>query len=157
MARKSEPQKPSTAAALREKLPMLVVLCLTLGGAAIITGKLGLWSSSEGMVEVSVPALSPMAQAGGAAFAKNCAACHGENAAGGPGGPPLVHPIYNPGHHGDMAFVMAAERGVRQHHWSFGHMPPQPQVTRNEIAAIVRYVRELQAANGIATRPHSMQ
>ncbi len=39
--------------------------------------------------------------------------------------------------------------GVRAHHWRFGPMPAQPQLTRQEIAAIIRYVRELQEANGI--------
>lgn len=33
-------------------------------------------------------------------------------------------------------------------------MPPQPNVTRDELAAIVRYVRELQRANGITWKPH---
>jgi hypothetical protein len=35
-------------------------------------------------------------------------------------------------------------------------MPPQPQVTPEQLEAIVRYVRELQVANGIAYRPHRM-
>jgi hypothetical protein len=35
-------------------------------------------------------------------------------------------------------------------------MPPQPQVTHGQLESIVRYVRELQAANGIAYRPHRM-
>jgi mono/diheme cytochrome c family protein len=90
------------------------------------------------------------------AFNANCAPCHGTNAAGGDKGPPLVHVIYNPGHHADGSFFLAAKRGVRRHHWRFGDMPPQPQVTDGELAAIVRYVRELQAANGIGNEPHRM-
>jgi hypothetical protein len=35
-------------------------------------------------------------------------------------------------------------------------MPPQPDVSREQVAAIVKYVRELQTANGITTRPHTM-
>ena len=35
-------------------------------------------------------------------------------------------------------------------------MPPQPQVSDEDIAAIVRYIRELQEANGIRYRPHRM-
>jgi hypothetical protein len=35
-------------------------------------------------------------------------------------------------------------------------MPPLPQVSDEEVAAIVRYVRELQEANGIFYRPHDM-
>jgi cytochrome c1 len=35
-------------------------------------------------------------------------------------------------------------------------MPPQPQVTEQQIRAIVQYVRELQIANGIRYHPHRM-
>lgn len=108
------------------------------------------------IVDVKVPELSPLAGRGKSAFDANCAACHGVNAAGSDKGPPLVHVIYNPGHHADGAFFLAAKRGVRSHHWRFGDMPPQPQVTDDQLAAIVRYVRELQAANGIGYQPHRM-
>jgi mono/diheme cytochrome c family protein len=96
------------------------------------------------------------AEAGKAAFDANCSSCHGANGAGTDKGPPLIHDIYNPGHHADAAFVLAARKGVRRHHWPFGDMPPQPQVTDSQISAIIQYVRELQAANGISYRPHRM-
>jgi Asp-tRNA(Asn)/Glu-tRNA(Gln) amidotransferase B subunit len=67
-----------------------------------------------------------------------------------------VHNIYNPGHHADQSFLLAAKRGVRRHHWPYGDMPKQPQVTNRELAAIVKYVRELQVANGITYKPHRM-
>lgn len=104
----------------------------------------------KGAIEIEVPsALGGMAALGGAAFAKNCASCHGENAAGSENGPPLVHVIYEPGHHGDGAFLLAAQQGVRAHHWRFGDMPPVEGVTETQIGAIVEYVRALQRANGI--------
>ena len=71
-------------------------------------------------------------------------------------GPPLVHDIYNPGHHDDRSFYRAVKSGVPQHHWRFGNMQPLPKVTESQIGAIVRYVRELQLANGITYRPHRM-
>ncbi len=103
------------------------------------------------IVQVVVPEkLSPRAQMGKRAFEAKCAACHGENAAGRNGiAPPFVHRIYEPNHHGDMAFVMAARSGVRAHHWRFGDMPPVKGVTKADVEAIVAYVRELQRANGI--------
>ena len=113
-------------------------------------------STSEQTVNVKVPALSAQAVGGKEAFDANCAACHGQNAAGTKNGPPLVHDIYNPGHHSDEAFLFAVMQGVPQHHWPYGDMPPQPQVTAQQLAAIVRYVRELQVANGIQYRPHRM-
>lgn len=103
------------------------------------------------IVQVVLPRdLSPQAQMGKTAFDAICAACHGTNAAGRQGmGPPFVHPIYRPGHHGDMAFQIAVRQGVRAHHWPFGDMPPQTGLTEADVQNIVAYVRALQRANGI--------
>ena len=100
---------------------------------------------------VMVPnTLSAPAYFGQSAFDRACASCHGKNAAGGTGkGPPLVHPIYEPGHHGDTAFLRAAMTGVQAHHWDFGDMPPVEGMTDETVALIVTYIRELQRANGI--------
>ncbi|WP_246660503.1 cytochrome c [Nitratireductor sp. XY-223] len=100
-------------------------------------------------VNITVPELSSAAAAGKSLFDENCAACHGNNAAGSPDGPPLVHIIYEPGHHSDASFYLAVSQGVRQHHWTFGNMPAQPHVSEKDVALIIEYVRELQAANGI--------
>lgn len=103
------------------------------------------------MVEVLLPdTLSPQAAIGQRGFEAICADCHGENAAGRNGvGPPLVHRIYEPSHHADAAFLLAAQNGVRAHHWNFGNMPAVEGVTRADVMAITAYVRELQRANGI--------
>lgn len=98
---------------------------------------------------VIVPDLTAVQARGAELFAETCAACHGEAASGTEQGPPLVHKIYEPSHHGDAAFFLAVTRGVRAHHWSFGDMPPQPQVGMEDIEPIVAYVRALQRANGI--------
>lgn len=108
------------------------------------------------IVDVTEPELSFAGREGKALFDTNCAPCHGLKAAGTDHGPPLVHDIYNPGHHADAAFLFAAQNGVRQHHWSYGNMPPQPQVSAQQIMSIVQYVRELQVANGIRFRSHRM-
>ncbi|WPZ21452.1 cytochrome c [Sulfitobacter faviae] len=107
--------------------------------------------SGAAMVKVNVPeSLSGPAQIGARAFEAKCAACHGVNAAGREGvGPPLIHKIYEPSHHGDASFIVAATNGVRQHHWSFGNMPPVEGITPAEVKSIVTYVREVQRANGI--------
>ena len=103
------------------------------------------------MAAVSLPdTFSEQAQIGQRVYDAVCAACHGDNAAGRMGaGPPLVHKIYEPSHHGDMAFLLAVQNGVQSHHWRFGNMPAQEGLTRADVAAIVAYVRELQKANGI--------
>ena len=107
-------------------------------------------------VEVKPAPLSQEGEAGAALFKVNCQVCHGPNAAGTKLGPPLIHDIYNPGHHSDQAFYLAAATGVRQHHWPYGDMPPQPQVAREEVTQIIRYIRELQEANGIVYKAHNM-
>lgn len=102
------------------------------------------------MAEVVVPELTKELQAGEALFNENCASCHGKNAAGINGvAPPLVHVIYEPSHHSDAAFVLAARNGVRAHHWRFGNMPPVEGVGESEIKQITSYVRVLQRVNGI--------
>lgn len=82
-------------------------------------------------------------------YDENCRACHGPLGTGSGAGPPLVHRIYEPGHHGDAAFRLAVARGVRAHHWSFGDMPPLPQVDSAAIAGVTAYVRWLQRKAGI--------
>lgn len=100
--------------------------------------------------KVRVPQLTGLQIEGKAHFEKNCAACHGTNAAGRQGtAPPLVHKIYEPNHHADFAFYMAASRGVRAHHWPFGDVPKIEDVSKSEVGKIIEYVRALQRANGI--------
>lgn len=82
-------------------------------------------------------------------FDESCASCHGAAAVGTDLGPPLVHRFYEPSHHADPAFVLAARNGVRAHHWRFGDMPPQPEITTEQITEITRYVRWLQRNAGI--------
>lgn len=108
-------------------------------------------STGAPLVNVTLPtSFSSQAKLGEQAFNAVCAACHGENAVGKEGfGPPLVHKIYEPSHHGDASFHLAVEQGVRAHHWPYGNMPAQEGLTRGDVIGIVAYVRELQRANGI--------
>ena len=107
--------------------------------------------SDGAIVAVNVPtALSEQEQIGKRGFDAVCAKCHGLNAQGKEGaGPPLVHKIYEPSHHGDMAFLLAAQNGVRSHHWKFGNMPAVEGITQADVLDIVAYVRALQRQNGI--------
>ncbi len=82
-------------------------------------------------------------------FQNNCARCHGSEGQGTNQGPPLVHKIYEPSHHADMAFQRAAARGVRSHHWKFGDMPKIEGVSPDDVTHIIAYVRWLQRQAGI--------
>lgn len=135
------------------KRPVAILLALAVVGVGALAVNMMRepgGSAGQPLAQVTVPELSAAAMVGQAAFEANCAACHGENAAGRDGaGPPLIHRIYEPNHHGDAAFFLAARQGVRSHHWPFGNMPPVADVSDDEVAFIVAYVRELQRANGI--------
>ncbi len=139
----------------RQNLILFAVALLVAAGAWFFIGKnqstKGMHSSAQAgiPVAVKVPAFSDTAALGETHFNDTCAACHGENAAGTDQGPPLIHRIYEPNHHGDHAFRAAVKAGVRSHHWRFGNMPPQSQITAQEIDRIIVYVRELQKENGI--------
>ena len=125
----------------------LIAALLAAGGLTYIFQK----GTDKPAVSVVVPgSFSAAAMAGEVLFSANCATCHGKNAAGGTGnGPPLVHIIYEPNHHGDGSFYRAVAHGVRAHHWPFGNMPAIAGVSEADVTKIIAYVRELQRANGI--------
>ena len=86
-------------------------------------------------------------------FDGTCASCHGAELEGTATGPSFLDPIYAPNHHGDEAFQRAAVLGVVPHHWTFGPMPAQVDLSREEVAAIVEYVRAEQEAAGVFIDP----
>jgi mono/diheme cytochrome c family protein len=139
-----------------DNLPAVLIVTVLVAGVGVMVWKAVRTPDQAAAVPVTMPALSALAKAGQQVFATNCTACHGQNGAGSENGPPLVHDIYNPGHHDDGSFYRAAQRGVRQHHWRFGNMEPVPQVSNEKMKAIIRYIRELQVANGITYKPHRM-
>jgi mono/diheme cytochrome c family protein len=93
--------------------------------------------------------LMPNPNLGKPLFESNCASCHGADLGGTDKGPPFLNRIYEPSHHGDAAFQMAAKNGARAHHWKFGDMPPVPGVTPDDVAHITAYVRMQQRKAGI--------
>ena len=97
--------------------------------------------------------LMPNPVQGNKLFAQHCAACHGMDLKGSDRGdkkgPPFLHKIYEPSHHGDAAFQLAAKNGVRAHHWPYGDMAPVTQVTPDDVAHITAYVRAEQRKVGI--------
>lgn len=93
--------------------------------------------------------LMPNPAQGKRLFDKHCATCHGEDLKGSDKGPPFLHPVYEPSHHGDGSFQAAVRQGVRAHHWQFGSMPPIQVVSPDEVAHITAYVRQQQRRVGI--------
>jgi len=119
------------------------------GGLALFAGGCG---GDEGEVARRLASLPPTPaehRTGEQLFDRHCASCHGTKARGTETGPPLAHRVYEPGHHSDQAFYLAARNGVAAHHWRFGNMPAQPQVSESDVAAIVAYVRWVQRETGV--------
>ncbi len=106
-------------------------------------------ATSGSAQEVNMPKFSAPALIGKQLFQENCSQCHGETALGTEFGPPLLHPFYRPGHHEDAALAKAVKNGVVPHHWQFGPMPIIETVKLEDIPKMVRFIRELQRANGI--------
>ncbi len=127
------------------RLPFLMI------GVAVALAATPACSQSESPPKGAgaVSAVPADLQAGEAKFKSNCAVCHGAGGVGTNQGPPLVHKIYEPNHHGDAAFQRAAASGVRAHHWQFGDMPKIESVTPDDVDQIIRYVRWLQQQAGI--------
>lgn len=88
-------------------------------------------------------------QQGKILFHSVCASCHGRGGGGSDKGPPLIHMTYRPGHHSDQTFRWAIKGGAKQHHWKFGDMPPQPNVTPEQAGHIIAYVRSEQRKVGV--------
>ena len=132
---------------------VLAVLVTTVGiaGSANSDDQDAVTVGGPPIVSVRVPeALSAQAQLGRETYEANCASCHGRNAAGQHGiAPPLIHVIYEPGHHDDESFLRAVARGTRSHHWPFGDMPPVAGLSRRDVVPIIAYIRELQRFNNI--------
>lgn len=142
-----------TRASLFSRVAFVIVIVAAVAAYALLErapSSVGA-SSTTGQPETSVnhSALSADQSRGRLAFNTMCAECHGRDALGGDGGPPLVHKIYEPSHHADGAFYRAVQAGVQQHHWGFGNMPPQHEVSQAQVADIIDYVRAAQRQNGI--------
>lgn len=109
----------------------------------------GIVQAAENKPTIAEPKLTGKLILGKLAYGANCAECHGKLGGGTDKGPPFLHQVYHPGHHGDAAFFRAAKNGTRAHHWPFGDMPPVPKATEAQVANIVKYIRALQKENGL--------
>lgn len=118
-------------------------------GLTIALAAFAACDSSQPKPAVGGGTLPAELQAGEAKFNANCSVCHGPQGTGSQQGPPLVHKIYEPNHHGDAAFQRAAAFGVKAHHWEFGNMPKVESVTPADVDQIIQYVRWQQRQAGI--------
>jgi len=106
-------------------------------------------ASSPTILASAAKPLPAELEEGEAKFNNFCSRCHGPQGQGTNNGPPLIHKIYEPNHHADMAFQRAAAQGVRAHHWKFGDMPKIDGVVPEDVSQIIAYIRWLQRQAGI--------
>jgi mono/diheme cytochrome c family protein len=127
----------------------LVLVTVVLAAAGL--GAIWYLSAPRGgaHVDVVIPALSEAGGRGQAAYGRYCAECHGAKADGSDKGPPLIHKIYEPGHHGNSSIATAVRRGASGHHWPYGDMKPVKGVTDQELVDMIAFIRETQYGNGI--------
>lgn len=122
---------------------ILVIAVVGFGGDSTDTG------SGTG-IAVQDPDL---VAAGEPLYQASCAVCHGTDLRGTDKGPSHLSVVYEPNHHGDAAFVLSVQNGVRAHHWPFGDMAPVPGLSDEDLEAIVAYVRENQRISGFEPYP----
>jgi mono/diheme cytochrome c family protein len=107
-----------------------------------------------GETEFDIPVQDPTLVADGAGlYQARCAVCHGSDLRGTDFGPSHLSVVYQPGHHSDGSFAVAALAGVRAHHWNFGDMEPVPGLSETDLIEIVAYVREVQRVEGFEIYP----
>ena len=135
------------------KISVLLAVGATVAGSLILAAFIILFpeepATTIGTSQPATVKTSELKLDGKSLYLQKCASCHGQDAKGTDSGPPFLHKVYEPGHHGDDAFIYAAKRGVRAHHWKFGDMPPVVGIRDDEILEIIVYIRQLQRTVGI--------
>lgn len=126
------------------KLRLNAVLFVVLLGSSLHNATAQGWN-----VPQPTPGLMPNPGQGKGLFAQHCASCHGSDLKGSDKGPPMLHKVYEPGHHADISFQMAVAKGARAHHWQFGDMAPVKGVSADDVAHITAFVRSEQRKVGI--------
>jgi len=128
---------------------VLVVIALVATG-----GRTESVDAQAGENEFNIPVQDPILVAeGDVLYQAYCASCHGVDLRGTGLGPSHLSVVYQPGHHGDGAFALAAINGVRAHHWDFGDMVPIPGLSQDDLDRIIAFVRETQRVEGFEPSP----
>ena len=116
---------------------------------SIIVGIMAAPASAQQLAKTQAPSVPAQLNINKMLYEKFCSSCHGVDLKGTKKGPPFLHRVYHPGHHGDGAFFLAAKNGTRAHHWKFGNMPPVAGTNDDIVASIVKYVRFVQKQAGL--------
>jgi cytochrome c len=117
---------------------------LAVAGAAVMLSLGSIAMAQMSNAPAPGPGFFPSTAKGKKLFTEKCAVCHGADLRGTDKGPPMLHPVYRPDHHSDVAFQLAVKNGSKQHHWRFGDMAPVPGLTPDDVGHITAFVRQEQ-------------
>jgi mono/diheme cytochrome c family protein len=107
-----------------------------------------------GATEFNIPVQpAALVSEGADLYQASCASCHGSDLRGTDLGPSQLSVVYQPGHHPDQAYALAAFNGVSAHHWQFGDMPPISGLSQVDMDRIVAFIREMQRTQGFEPYP----
>jgi mono/diheme cytochrome c family protein len=140
-ARHAAAERARKARRRQRLVPVLVPVGVLIVAAVVA---LVIVSGGGGSDEPPEPGSPEQVALGEQVFTQSCATCHGEGLRGGLAGPPLLHEIYAPDHHPDSAIRSAIARGVQPHHWEFAAMPPIPNLSDDDVEAVIAYIRSVQ-------------
>ena len=138
-------------------VPMIIAgVVLAVVAVVVLAGTSSPRDPMTGENEFNIAVQDPeLVTEGGIMYRASCGSCHGFDLRGTGVGPSLLSVVYQPGHHPDTSFVLAALNGVPAHHWEFGDMAPVPGLSQNDMDRIIAYVRENQRIKGFEAYPPS--
>lgn len=132
----------------KSPLKWMALIMVTLVVLTITT----MWGKEKISLKASpiIPELSASAQHGREVINVRCVECHGVDGTGGSRkGPPFLHPMYRDEIFPDFVFKRSLLEGKREKNWRFGPMPAMPDLSDEDIAGIIAFVREVQTATGV--------
>jgi mono/diheme cytochrome c family protein len=121
---------------------------LRLAAAPVLAAILVVACADNATEEAEPAGANSTGDLGAEVYANSCASCHGADLRGTDEGPSQLSIVYEPNHHPDDSYRSAIANGARQHHWSFGDMPPVEGLNEEEIEAVIGFIRSEQQRQG---------
>ena len=126
----------------------LLTKALRLAAVPVLAAVIVVACADNTAEEVEPAGASPVGDLGAEVYANSCASCHGADLRGTDKGPSQLSIVYEPNHHPDDSYRSAIANGARQHHWSFGDMPPVEGLDDEEVEAVIGFIRSEQQRQG---------
>ena len=126
----------------------LLAKALRLAAVPVLAAVIVVACADNTAEQAEPPGASSAGDLGAEVYANSCASCHGADLRGTDKGPSQLSIVYEPNHHPDDSYRSAIANGARQHHWSFGDMPPVEGLNDEEVEAVIGFIRSEQQRRG---------